>query len=30
MDSHGASLYATVDRDARARREKTLTRLGVK
>ena len=30
MDSHGASLYETVDREARARREKTLSRLGVK
>jgi L(+)-tartrate dehydratase beta subunit len=30
MDSHGASLYAAVDRDARSRREKTLNRLGVK
>lgn len=30
MDSHGGSLYATVDRDARARREAALARLGVK
>ena len=30
MDSHGASLYETVDRDARARRDETLARLGVK
>jgi len=30
MDSHGASLYEAVDREARARREKTLSRLGVK
>jgi len=30
MDSHGASLYEAVDREARARREKTLFRLGVK
>jgi L(+)-tartrate dehydratase beta subunit len=29
MDSHGGSLYAAVDQEARARREKTLTRLGV-
>ena len=29
MDSHGASLYEAVDREARARREKTLARLGV-
>jgi L(+)-tartrate dehydratase beta subunit len=30
MDSHGGSLYAAVDEESRARREKTLTRLGVK
>ena len=30
MDSHGASLYEAVDRDARARRDETLARLGVK
>jgi len=30
MDSHGASLYEAVDRDARARRANTLARLGVK
>jgi L(+)-tartrate dehydratase beta subunit len=30
MDSHGASLYEAVDREARARRQKTLARLGVK
>jgi L(+)-tartrate dehydratase beta subunit len=30
MDSHGASLYDEVDRKARARRENTLARLGVK
>ena len=30
MDSHGASLYEAVDREARARRENTLARLGVK
>ena len=30
MDGHGASLYEAVDREARARREKTLFRLGVK
>jgi L(+)-tartrate dehydratase beta subunit len=30
MDSHGNSLYEVVDRDSRARREKTLARLGVK
>jgi len=30
MDSHGGSLYEVVDREARARREKTLARLGVK
>lgn len=30
MDSHGASLYEVVDRDARARREAALARLGVK
>lgn len=30
MDSHGGSLYATVDRDSRARRADTLARLGVK
>jgi L(+)-tartrate dehydratase beta subunit len=30
MDSHGASLYEAVDREARARRAKTLSRLGVK
>ena len=30
MDSHGASLYDVVDRKARARRENTLARLGVK
>ena len=30
MDSHGASLYADVDRKARARRENTLAKLGVK
>jgi L(+)-tartrate dehydratase beta subunit len=30
MDSHGASLYEAVDREARARRAKTLFRLGVK
>jgi L(+)-tartrate dehydratase beta subunit len=29
MDSHGGSLYEAVDRDARARRAKTLARLGV-
>ena len=29
MDSQGASLYEAVDREARARREKTLARLGV-
>ena len=29
MDSAGGSLYEAVDRDARARREKTLRRLGV-
>ena len=30
MDSHGNSLYEAVDREARARRAKTLARLGVK
>jgi L(+)-tartrate dehydratase beta subunit len=30
MDSHGASLYDDVDKAARARREKTLSKLGVK
>ena len=30
MDSHGASLYEAVDREARSRRAKTLSRLGVK
>jgi len=30
MDSHGGSLYDEVDRKARARRENTLARLGVK
>jgi len=30
MDSHGNSLYEAVDRDSRARRAKTLARLGVK
>ena len=30
MDSHGGSLYATVDRDARGRREEALARLGVR
>jgi L(+)-tartrate dehydratase beta subunit len=30
MDSHGGSLYAAVDTAARARREATLSRLGVK
>ena len=30
MDSHGASLYDDVDREARARRAKTLAKLGVK
>ena len=30
MDSHGGSLYEAVDRKARARRENTLARLGVK
>ena len=30
MDSHGESLYAAVDRKARARRENTLVQLGVK
>jgi L(+)-tartrate dehydratase beta subunit len=30
MDSHGASLYEEVDRAARARRQKTLSKLGVK
>ena len=30
MDSHGASLYEAVDRDARGRRAETLARLGVK
>jgi L(+)-tartrate dehydratase beta subunit len=30
MDSHGASLYDDVDRAARARRQKTLSKLGVK
>ena len=30
MDSHGASLYATVDSNARARRANTLAKLGVK
>jgi hypothetical protein len=30
MDSHGGSLYEAVDRKARARREETLARLGVK
>jgi len=30
MDSHGASLYDEVDRQARARRAKTLAKLGVK
>lgn len=30
MDSHGGSLYDEVDRKARARRESTLARLGVK
>lgn len=30
MDSHGQSLYDVVQREARARREKTLARLGVK
>jgi L(+)-tartrate dehydratase beta subunit len=30
MDSHGGSLYDAVDRKARARREGTLARLGVK
>jgi len=29
MDSHGSSLYDVVDRESRARREKTLARLGV-
>jgi hypothetical protein len=30
MDSHGGSLYAAVDADARARREAALAALGVK
>src|SRR5689334_24336169 len=30
MDSHGGSLYKDVDREARSRRQKTLSRLGVK
>jgi len=30
MDSHGASLYEAVDRGARARRDETLAKLGVK
>lgn len=30
MDSHGASLYDTVQREARSRRAQTLSRLGVK
>ena len=30
MDSHGGSLYAKVDRDARARRAEALRRLGVR
>ena len=30
MDSHGGSLYDEVDREARSRRQKTLSRLGVK
>ena len=30
MDSHGGSLYAAVDREARARRAEVLARLGVK
>ena len=30
MDSHGGSLYAAVDAAARARRDKTLSQLGVK
>lgn len=30
MDSHGGSLYEDVDREARARRAKTLLKLGVK
>jgi L(+)-tartrate dehydratase beta subunit len=30
MDSHGASLYDAVQREARSRREQTLARLGVK
>jgi L(+)-tartrate dehydratase beta subunit len=30
MDSHGGSLYDEVDRKARARRENTLAKLGVK
>ena len=30
MDSHGGSLYDDVDREARARRAKTLAKLGVK
>jgi L(+)-tartrate dehydratase beta subunit len=30
MDSHGGSLYEEVDREARSRRQKTLSRLGVK
>jgi L(+)-tartrate dehydratase beta subunit len=30
MDSHGGSLYDEVDREARARRAKTLLKLGVK
>ena len=30
MDSHGGSLYATVDADARSRRDQALAALGVK
>jgi len=30
MDSHGASIYATIDAQARARREQALSALGVK
>jgi L(+)-tartrate dehydratase beta subunit len=30
MDSHGGSLFATVDADARSRRDRALTALGVK
>jgi L(+)-tartrate dehydratase beta subunit len=30
MDSHGGSLYEAVDRESRARRDKTLAKLGVK